>query len=219
VTATPAANVAVDNDVVLKAVCYRLFGELWSGLERPGVLGSARYVLAHAIKKRARVRDRDGAREALETALAAAGVLEPDEQELIDAAALEELAQRGGVALDVGESQLAAIVVRRGMMFLDTGDKRAVRGFEELIEHSATCAALAGRVRCLEQLILGLVGREELMEGVCTEPEIDKTLAICFGCHSGGQGDAGQVEEGLESYIGALARAAPRVLAAALNDS
>jgi hypothetical protein len=213
VSAAQDANVAVDNDVVLKAVCYRVFGGLWSEPERPGVLGSARYVLAHAIEKRSHVRDREGALTALEAALAEAGVLEPDEHELADAAALEELAQRSGVELDVGESQLAAIVVKRGLLFLDTGDKRAVRGFQELVERSPICGSLAGRVRCLEQLMLGLVGRDGVMEAVCAEAEIDKALAICFGCHSGGQPDVGQVLAALESYIGALAWAAPRVLA------
>jgi hypothetical protein len=100
---------------------------------------------------------------------------------------------------------------------LDTGDKRAVRGLEALSDHSETCAQLRERVRCLEQLLLRALEQEDEFDAIasalCAEPEVDKTASICFSCFSGGGADREEVLAGLRSYIDALRRDAPTVLA------
>jgi hypothetical protein len=220
VSGAPAVEVAVDNDVLLKAACYGLAPRFWAhtdGNPGAGVLGSARFVLTHVVTRGLRVRNKDSANRALEEFFAWAAVLEPTDAELNAAAEVEQLAQRAGLELDVGESQLAAIVAGRGIPLLDTGDKRAVRALEALIDHSQTCAPLRARVRCLEQLLLRALDETPDQLGaiagaVCAEPEVDKTASICFGCYSGGAAHRDDARTGLESYVAALRRQAPRML-------
>ena len=217
----PEVEVAVDNDVLLKAACYGLALSFWGhagGSPSAGVLGSARFVLRHVVASGSRVRDKDSANRALEEFFAWAAVLEPTDAELNSAAALEQLAQRAGLELDVGESQLAAIVAARGIPFLDTGDKRAVRGLELLAESSHTCAVLSARVRCLEHLLLLALEEhpDELASinaEICAEPDVNKAASICFGCYSDGAADPDEVRTGLNSYFASLRSQAPTVLA------
>lgn len=219
-TASPAVDVAVDNDVLLKAACYGLTLRFWPlGREEPsvGVLGAARFVLASAVARGSRVRDKAAASEALAEFFTRASVLEPTEAELSTAAELEQVAQRAGVEVDLGESQLAAMVAGRDITLLDTGDKRAVRGLEALIGLSRTCTQLCARVRCLEQLLLRVLDEtrgdfEVISEAVCAEPAVDKAAGICFQCSSGGGAQRDAVRAGLASYISFLRSEAPRVL-------
>ncbi|TMK40054.1 MAG: hypothetical protein E6G56_08620 [Actinobacteria bacterium] len=214
-------DVAVDNDVLLKAACYGIAQRFWPHAgEEPaaGVLGAARFVIASAIARGSRVRDKAAASKALAEFLSEAAVLEPTNAEVGAAAELERLAQLTGLELDVGESQLAAMTAGRDIALLDTGDKRAVRGLEILIDLSETCAQLGARVRCLEQLFLRVLDEkpgefEAIARAVCAEPAVDKTASICFGCYSGGGMERDAVLVGLESYVGSLRTAAPRVLA------
>jgi hypothetical protein len=214
-------SVAADNDVVLKATCYRLLSRFWPASSEStsvGVLGSARFVLGHIVEHGSRVRDKEAARVALREFFTRAAVLEPTPQELTAAAELEELAQRVGLDLDVGESLLAAIVAAREIPLLDTGDKRAVCGLDALIERSETCAALLARVRCLEQLLLLTLNEaahelDAIVAGICAEPDVDKTASICFGCYSDAATGYAEVQTGLESYLGSLRSRAPRILA------
>jgi hypothetical protein len=222
VEGTRAIKVAVDNDVALKAACYGLILKFWGGNEEErgvGVLGSARYVLAHVLERTGRVEDTASTSQALDEFFAWATVLEPSDEEAEDAAELERLAQRVGVELDVGESQLAAIVVARGIPLLDTGDKRAICGLDALARQSTTCEQLCTRVRCLEQLLLrALDNYPEELEGikraVCDEPNVDKSASICFGCFSGESATHDDVFARLQSYVDKLRRQAPGVLAA-----
>ncbi len=129
----PEVEVAVDNDVLLKAACYGLAIRFWPQAgEVPGVgiLGASRFVLAKATERGDRVRDQAGARRALDEFFALTAVLEPSGDELRVAAELERLAQRAGLALDIGESQLAAMLAGRDIAWLDTGDKRAVAALD-----------------------------------------------------------------------------------------
>jgi hypothetical protein len=164
------------------------------------------------------VRDIESATRALDEFLACATVLEPSDEELGTAAELEQLAQRAGLELDIGESQLAAIAANRGIASLDTGDKRAVRGLEALIDHSRTCALLCGRVRCLEQLLARAINDtphelDAIAQAVCAEPDVDITASICFSCYSDAALRLSEVIACFESYIAALRAQAPRVLA------
>jgi hypothetical protein len=53
---------------------------------------------------------------------------------------------------------------------------------------------------------------ETLRTAICTEPMVDKTLTICFGCSSAST-QRETVLEGLDSYIRALRSVATRILA------
>ena len=146
-------------------------------------------------------------------------VLEPTDDELAVAAELERLAQRAGLEIDAGESQLAAMVGARGIPWLDTGDKRAVRAFDTLVAASPACAQLGKRVRCLEQLLLLLLKDVEdgaafdaIAAAICAEPDVDKAVSISFSCYSGG-GVRESALAGLASYVGSLRSAAPLLLA------
>jgi hypothetical protein len=216
-----SVGVVVDNDIVLKAACYGLAARFWPVHAEdggPGVLGAARFVLATAVTRSSRVRNQSAARIALREFFARAAVLEPTDTELDAAAGLERLAQRLGVELDVGESLLAAMVTARGIPWLDTGDKRAVRGFEAMVSQSPTCARLCGRVRCLEQALMVLLAEaaednDAIAGAICGEPDVDKAVSICFSCYSGGGADRDSAVTALESYVAVLRNAAPRILA------
>jgi hypothetical protein len=209
---------AVDNDVLLKAACYGLALRIWSMHTGPGVLGAARFVLADAVAHSTRVHDKAATSAALAEFFAQAQVLEPTPAELNATADLERLAQQAGVELDTGESQLAVMVVSRGIPFLDTGDKRAVRGFEVLIGTSGTCQLLGAHVRCLEQLLLRVLHEAAsefaaIAAAVCAEPDIDKATSICFSCYSAAETTYSAATGALASYVDTLRAAAPTVLA------
>src|SRR5205814_263214 len=119
-----------------------------------GILGAAQFVVRKAIKKR---RPRNGVDESLshfESALRQAVVIETSSEEQQFAADLELAANRAGLALDAGESQLCAIVVLRPINHLLTGDKRAIRALESLLPMAIGLKPLCGRLKCIEQLIL-----------------------------------------------------------------
>jgi predicted nucleic acid-binding protein len=210
---------ALDNDVILKAVRYGASGVFWPPDARLGVLGAARYVVGGRIKRAKLAQTRPTIEEELAAFLARTEALEPSEQEVARAAELEREAQRRSLPLDAGESQLAAMVVGRAIALLTTGDKRAIASFEELLEVVSWLAALCGRVRCLEQLALELARDEgafpTLAQCVCSDPDADKTLHICFGCYRGAHAAAEIVEQGLVSYVEALRQKAAQILAAA----
>lgn len=206
-----------DNDVVLKAVCYGLQGAFWpndSG-ERPlGLLGAARYVLGEAIARPSVVGDKDELRAALHEFLASTVMLEPNEPELALATELEAVAQRAAHSLDSGESQLAAIVVLRSLNLLETGDKRAIRSLEFLLDRVGALTPLAGRVRSLEQIVARVLSEgdfEKVRQPICAQPRVDKTLSICFSCTLGG-GNSANALECLQSYISDLRSMGSRVL-------
>jgi hypothetical protein len=207
---------ALDNDVILKAVRYAATELFWREDTRPGVLGVAKYVVGRRIKRLRLAKARPTIEDELATLLARTEELEPSEQELTCAAELEREAQRRSLPLDAGESQLVAMVVARGIPLMTTGDKRAIASFEHLLEAMPWLGALCGRVRSLEQLVLGLVRDEDtfspVAECICSDPEADTALSICFSCLGGGDAARETVEQGLLSYINALRAEAREVL-------
>ncbi len=211
----PDIDIAVDNDLVLKAACYDLAANFWPSA-RVAVLGAARYVVPKAIE-RGRARDAAAALKALEQLLAESTALEPSDREVALAAEIEVVAQREHLSIDTGESQLGAIVIERAIAVLETGDKRAIRGLEQVLPHVAEACALAGKVRCFEQIVLRALNHvafEEAAHAVCAEPDVDKAMSICFSCYSDATATEASTRQGLESYISALRQDAPRVLAA-----
>jgi hypothetical protein len=211
-------RIAVDNDILTKASCYGAAREFWPAPVEMAVLGAARFVVPDAIRRKALVRGHAAALSDFDAILADAEPIEPTDEELGLAIELEVAAAREHAKLDVGESQLAAIVALRAMDELETGDKPGIAALEALLDHVSAIAGLAARVRCLEQIVGAAVSTEEgltaLAEKVCTEPGVDKALSICFACASREGQTREQVLEGIESYVRDLRRRASRVLAA-----
>jgi predicted nucleic acid-binding protein len=210
---------ALDNDVVLKAIRYRATELFWPPERRLGVLGAAKYVARGRIERAKLAETRPTIKDELAGFLARTEALEPSEHEVARAAELEREAQLKSLPLDAGESQLAAIVVERAIALMTTGDKRAIASFEHLLQTTPWLAELCGRVRCLEQLVLELARDgdvfESVAESVCSDPDADKTLSICFGCFGSRHVTREVVEQGLSSYIEALRRDASKILSAA----
>jgi len=210
----------IDNDILSKGSCYGLLDELLSPLSVAGdpfgVLGAARFVVSKKILKKTLNKGSDAAIKILHDFLKRAVVLEPTEREQTMAAEFELAAQRAGVGLDVGESQLSAILVCRLVPLLLTGDKRAVQAIEQLLDSESRLAAISGKIKCLEQLVLDALifsnDSDALRRAICAEVEVDKTLTICFSCKSH-MGAGRNHTEGLQSYITDLRQRAPRVLA------
>jgi len=205
----------VDNDVILKSVCYdaavELLGEYGSE-NALGVLGAAAYVVTKRIRKASLVCGAATALTRLQSFLESTEALEPSPAESYLAAELEVLAQAQGAALDSGESQLCALVITRSYERLLTGDKRAVVAIQSLLAISEHLTTLTKKIVCLEQLVLRLAVKQRgelLRSKICAEPNVDKTLSICFSCKSPSFTDG---VEGLESYISALRADAPDTL-------
>lgn len=209
-----AVDAAVDNDILIKAACYRLHDALLGASF--GVLGAARFVVAGRLARMPLTGERQGAQDAAADLITRSVVLEPSDAELILAAELETLAQRKGLELDAGESQLAAIIAKRDIRQLCTGDKRAIRALEQLLDPLPALAALAGRIRALEQLVDDLVCRvqspDDIAKAICAEPTVDKALTICARCHTPPPDGPAIDRDGLASYIGQLRTEAPRML-------
>jgi predicted nucleic acid-binding protein len=210
----------IDNDVLLKGACYGVLLEITSAVfpnrNEVGVLGAARFVVSKSIKRQALNRDSADAERTFANFLAHVRILEPDTQESGVAADLELAAQRLGLALDAGESQLCAILINRGLSLILTGDKRAIQAAEQLIDVDTRLLAICGKAMCLEQaflLTLPGLGPDALRAAVCSEPNVDKALTICFGCHSAAT-SAENYTEGLRSYVNSLRSTASRVLVA-----
>jgi hypothetical protein len=211
-------NALVDNDIVFKGACYALLPDVLATVcdqEDPiGVLGAARFVVSKKIQRTPVNKGRDAALANLEEFLRRSLAIEPTEAEQTMAAELELAALNSGVSLDSGESQLCAVLIERVVPWLLTGDKRAICAIERLLNSDGRLAAITGKVKCLEQLVLaGLVDvarANSFREKICAEAHIDKTLSICFSCISAAA--TSDCIEGLKSYIGDLRKQAERVL-------
>lgn len=208
----------VDNDVLFKGACYGLLHDLIRAVcpqgGEIGVLGSARYVVPKKIERTRLRQSPSNALRVLTGFLNQANLLEPLAAEQKMAADLELLAQRSGVSLDTGESQLCSVLICRLLPLLMTGDKRAIVAIEGLLDADARLRFIGGKVLCLEQAFLSAVSRNGInavRSAVCAEPVVDKALTICFSCHNESVAPEDHVE-GLQSYIEHLRLAAPRVL-------
>jgi hypothetical protein len=211
-------RVLMDNDVVLKTCCYNAVEEVLgctAGNARTiHVLGALRFVLAKAISRAKNIVDKAGTSDRLARLLDRVELIEPEGEELALAADFEAAAQSLNVELHDGESQLLAVLIMRSAAVLLTGDKRAIRAMEPIVEAVGYTEHVSHRVACLEQIVMTLVGRhgaETIHRRVCREAAIDKSLANCFSCTSGFCRQE-SILDGLRSYIADLRRDAPRVL-------
>lgn len=207
----------VDNDILIKGACYALLDELTASFGtggHVGVLGAANFVVPKQIKKKPLTGNSDAAIARFQSFVAKNEVVEPNIEEQRVAAIFETAAQQRSVNLDTGESQLVAIMLSRTVPWLATGDKRAIMAIEQLLGTIGEIARVAGRVKCLEQLIkaaLDTVNASKLRELICAEKAIDKSLSICFNCASP-QVPPTTIAQALESYIADLRAKARRAL-------
>lgn len=208
-------RVLVDNDVLLKAAAWRLGRELLdvltvSGKGTPGMLAVGRFVVRRRLARRS-MNDAEASSAAFEALCDALEHFEPEPHELAAAAALEEAATRAGLEFDTGESQLVAMLLAREARLLVTGDKRAIMAMATLRPDE-----LNARVAALEQLVRVMIARfgaGRIRLGICAERQADTAMAICFACHRASCSPS-EVEEGIASYCGDLAREAGVVLVA-----
>lgn len=206
----------LDNDVVAKGTIYNLLQQILACLpaapQEIGLLGTLRYVLS---KKKLRAAH-DGELEAhkrLISFIDSCICLEPNDDETLLAAELEEAAKVLNVQLDIGESQLCAIAVKRGVELVCTGDKRAIAAMETLRIHIKELAVIDQRVLCLESLVLRLIARfgyEPVRAYICSSCGADTAIEICFQCHNT-TGEAAEAVNGLRSYENKVRSAAPNV--------
>lgn len=208
----------IDNDVIFKMSCFNCVVEFTNVVgpdHAPRRLDFAPFVLRKKIAKSSRIGDKTGAQTRADALLAWAPGVEPTDSELRLAADIETIAQQLNLPFDSGESQLLAVHIVREASRLYTGDKRAIAGLPSLCERLNCLERVAGKVVCCEQIVLALLqilGPEELCNRVCREAEVDKTIAICCGCASGGSEEA-EIAEGLGSYIRYLRNDSGRILA------
>lgn len=207
-------GILIDNDVLIKVALWRLGDNMLActtlGGTPPAILGVARFVVAGRLAKALELADRAAAASAFEAMQAAMKIIEPNDEEIADAADFEAMAAALGLDLDAGESQLLAILRRRGCDALLTGDKRAICAIERITPGEAT-----GRIACLEQLMADVVRRNEptgVRARVCAEPTADRAITACFVCSSNPPPTRVEVKAGLASYTEDLRRRASTVL-------
>lgn len=211
-------EIAIDTDVLLKTAAFRLAAELTtllSSIGSPAVLGLTYFIAAKQLARKRGVRDRDGARVELEASLTKLGRLEPDDHEITLAADLAAAAQERGLPLDAGEAQLVAIVMRRELPLMVTGDKRALSAISELVGNGSMRGLLVGRMACIEQVIKGIamsLGPVPLRARVCAEPDVDGTMRLTFSCGRE-PWQTTQFYDACTSFIGAVKRQVGDLLA------
>jgi hypothetical protein len=179
-----------------------------------GVLGVARFVAGKHLERRGEINDRAGARRRFADYVRRVTILEPTDEELALASIFEEAGARLGLELDVGESQLYAIAIVRATPLVLTGDKRAIVGAESLQQEMSQIAALRGRIACLEQALMGIIQRigvPATRVKICAEPRVDRSLTICFECHSPDDRLSFNAD-GLASYVRSLRAQASTLL-------
>lgn len=179
----------VDTDVLMKVSAYRMADDLigvLAPLGQPSTLGLI-HLIAHKqiVKLEGRLADVEGAVAELRQLLGNLSSVEPSGPEVELAAELEEVALADGLPLDRGEAQLVAVLIKRGLPLLLTGDKRAIGCFDAALKSVGLSEACAERVACLEQFLMAIVARDgvrAVRARVCAEPEMDTALRLCFGC-------------------------------------
>ena len=203
-----------DNDIAFKMACYQLaeraIATHTDASIPPAMLAVGQHVIRQKLARHARVRDISAAQLAFKHLVQTITSIEPTECEVELASDIERQAARASLDLDIGESQLLAILHTRGYHSLITGDKRAI------IAISAVAREIAlKRIRSLEQLISQITMSTDvavMRQKICAEPMIDKALSACFGCASGADLSDQDVFDGLNSYIEDLRRKAPDIL-------
>ncbi|KIU26007.1 hypothetical protein SR41_16645 [Sphingomonas melonis] len=206
-----AEELLIDTDVLMKLVGYRMADHAVGIAEAadmvPSMLGAARFMLANHVARSRRIADRPAAAAHLGAILPQLTELEPTQEETALAAEIEAAAVAADLAVDGGESQLAAMMAMRGGSLLLTGDKRAVAALGALGRDLPP-----NRVACFEQMLRSLVdvlGPGCVRAAVCCEPALDKAVTLACSCASTAEVDP---RDGLASYVENLRSLAPTLL-------
>lgn len=217
------SSVVVDNDVLLKTATYGFATALIEahllGASTYLALGASRFIIPKRLAKRPPNRGAAAAQADFEAAMMLIQVVEPTESEVLLAGELEYIAMTNNLSLDVGECLLCAILAHRACDFFFTGDKRAIVALERMFS-AGHCPSVEGKLVCMEQLALALLGIGEpqaIRQAVCSEPATDKALTNCFACSSPSP-TLDHLLEGLMSYIGSLRNQAPLVLHSTIDS-
>jgi hypothetical protein len=204
--------VLYDNDALLKLSAYGCAKYLSdAGLTPGAILAVACWSLRSQAKRWPRVIDRERLCRALDRLIGEVEIVEPTAEEIELAAEFEERSNQSLGRLDGGESQLLAVLIRRGWRQALTGDKRAIVAASTL-----NVPQLNGKLICLEQAMLSILDEENweaVRQAVCAEPEADKAIALAFACGSSGA-SLERMREGLSSYVGHLRGQSGDLLAA-----
>lgn len=128
-------------------------------------------------------------------------------------AQIGQVSQRCGLSIDGGEALLVSICIERGLPYLTTGDKKAIRSLPALSRQLPITSKLRGRLMPLEYLLLRLIRKEGL-------PPLYSRLVAGMSCDATVRNillAAGQsqslFEAGLESKLGSLRQDAPGFIA------
>lgn len=212
-------SAVVDNDIILKLLVYDLHREITQskpfGVHSWQILASAKYVILSILEKSNHSHHKkkllaDSFRSCF---LPTLQVIEPSSREIEYAAKIELIASDLNLELDIGESLLYAIALSQEKDFLITGDKRAIRSFESMLEMSEL-DEIKGKFLCLEQLLLEYLNNENFRETrnkICGEKRCDLAVSSCFSCSS----DVVELKnccDGLSSYIDHIKRDAARLM-------
>ncbi len=207
---------AFDTDILTKCSIYEILDKAvvtFTAGTTAFVLGSARYTVPAQLR-RLTPQSSGSKVEHFNKCIDLVTILEPTKEEGELAARLELTAQAVSASLDAGESQLVAIVVKRAITLLITGDKRAIKALHLLQKIDTDAQDINGKVVCLEQVLQALLecGNEmNIRNAVCSNPQVDKAASICFACHATDT-SLKDWKLGLSSYIGALNAEAPGIL-------
>jgi hypothetical protein len=197
----------LDTDVLLKVASWDLGGVL-CGLVAPlgqaGVLGLTHLIARKQLRRLKNLPDAGAADAALSSLLAQFAWLEPNEEEVVLAAELVDVALLRELPLDRGEAQIAALLLARGLPLMISGDKRALGALGPVLREVGRQGSCDGRIACLEQVLAAMVervGASEVRRKICAWPTGDMAASICFACGRDGFSEEA-VNEGLTSYIG-----------------
>jgi hypothetical protein len=165
--------VLADNDIIFKLARCRLLNYLRAWLGCPPC--EIRVLPALKAIGRKKLADDDDALAVFEEFLSHVDV--------IPSADFSILARYA--ALDIGEQQLLAVFTASENATLVSGDKRALRTIATLAQRDEVLAKrLAGRVECLESVLLGLIdayGFVAVNRGAYVGRDSDGVLKLAFG--------------------------------------
>jgi hypothetical protein len=134
-----------------------------------------------------------------------------DERDL--AAEIGRASQLHGLAVDGGEAILMSLSVHRGLPYITTGDKKAIRSLPVLCAHVSPVSQLKGKLMPLEYVLLRMVRQvgfaalaTRLAAGAGCDTAVRKILA-------GAGKNQGLFEAGLEAKLATLRQQAPGFIA------
>lgn len=188
----------LDNDIILKLVACNLFSEALRSLNLAEsdlrVLSDAKYVFRNSrrIAKKYPLEIRESA------------IIIVERCQNIQPQLSEELRDLQVEGLDPGEMILISATKQEESFYLTTGDKRCITALANSTEPSlvAIRERLAGKLVCLEQLILKIInveGFDITLFKILPAREYDKALKAIFG--SGERCTQDNVLMALEAYI------------------